>query len=336
MRSLSKYFTRILISNLWLKIASLVLAILIWYSLTTQGLADRTFVNLPYELRNIPLNLEVMDRGIGSVSLTVRGPQNLINYIKADSLSIPIALPDNAQPGEIRIELKPNDVVLPFPNQLSILQLNPAEIVVQLEQILTKTVKIHPFLRGTPAIGYEVSSWDAYPEQAIVKGPSSIIDKLERIFTEAIDINGVNLTFNQRVNLASNDTKIQIIDPLQVTVKIEFDEKKIERSFPEFEFSILKPDSDPGINVVPKIVDVKFSGIYHIISKIQPQDFQIVADCRNLDSGSQNIPLTITISPNDLDNLTLDPPSVEVIIPEPSPSEKQPSKSTPKPRRTGE
>ena len=108
------------VHNFWWKLGSLTVAIVIWSVISVHGYPDKTLVNIPYELRNLPLALEVVDRGIGVLQVTAKGPQNLIAILKPENISIPIDIPDNVNPGEVKLPLSREDVITPYPNQISI------------------------------------------------------------------------------------------------------------------------------------------------------------------------------------------------------------------------
>jgi hypothetical protein len=325
---------RHLFANIWLKLGSLAVAIIIWYSLTSQGYADKTYVNVPYEFRNIPFNYEVIDRGVGYVSVTARGPQNLIVYLKSENLTIPIYLPDDISAGEFTFPIKPSDVHTPYPNQITILQVLPSETTIRLDTIGSKKVKIQPFLRGSTATGFDIESWTVDPDEAEIRGPVSQLEDLDKIFTEPIDISGVSMNFNERVEILPQENFIHVVEPLRVTVRIEIKEKIIDQSFPEFELTVLKPDSDPGITIKPNVVTVNISGPYRILKNLQPQDFRVIADCRELEPGTYNIPLILVQAPAEIVSHSIDPPAVEVIVPAFPEQEKPSPESSHTPRHS--
>jgi len=295
------------------------MALIIWISVSSQGRTDKTFLNIPYELRNIPLNMEIIDKGIGIVRISIRGPQNLISSLKSDDITIPIALPNDIEQGKVQLTINNNNVQTPFSNQLSILQVSPSNITVHLEELITDTRLINPFIKGSPIEGFKLTGWEIEPETVKIKGPANTLANLDKVMTEPIDITGVKYTFNQRVKLQSSNKFIHIVQPKHATVTIKIEEKIIERSFPEFEVTILAPDPDPGINLNPRVITITLKGPQSNISSLQPKDISVIADCQNLDPGTHEIILKLTGKSEQIHSYLIVPPKIKVIIPKPKP-----------------
>jgi hypothetical protein len=322
MPTILKRVTRRLFGNLVMKIGSLAIAILIWYSLTSQGVADRTIANVTYELRNIPLQLEVIDRGVGYVSVIVRGPQNLISQMQPENLTLPISLPDDVSPGELSLRIRPSDVITAFPNQISIMQIYPDTLDIKLDEIITKDVKIQPFLKNAPMSGFEIGQSEAFPDAAKIKGPSTTLASIEKVLTEPIDLSGANVTFNQRVTLGPLGNFVQIIEPNRITVRVEIVEKIIERSFSDIPILLLGSDLGEGIHMSPTTATVIFSGPYNRLIDFQPEEIEITADCSGLEPGQHTIPIQLTKAPQGSKSSVLEPASVDVIVPGKEPVDK--------------
>ena len=303
------------LSNFGIKILSLIVAIVIWISLASQGWADKTFIDIPYEIRNLPINLDVVDRGAGSIKVTARGPQNLISAMKPDSFSVPVILPDDVGSGVIAVDINTETIKTAYSNQITIMQVSPPSVTIKLEEVVTKTVRIIPYLKGTLASGFELGTIETQPQMAEIKGPNSLIEVTDRILTEPIDVTGVNITFNERVDLKSSDKLMRIVDPLRTTVTVEVKEKIIERTFPEFEINVLKSDPDPGISVDPSVATLTLKGPQRIITSLQTSDLDLVADCRELQAGNFEIPLVMNNQPSGIISYITDPPGVIAVVP---------------------
>jgi YbbR-like protein len=305
-----------LFKNFWLKLGSLAVAVIIWIGVSSQGRADRNFMTVPYELRNIPMNMEIVDRGISFVRVTVRGPQNLISSLTPENIIIPVEIPDDVEEGEVRLTINPGNIQLPYQNQLSILQVAPTEITVSLEDSISLRLPIQPMLRGSPAKGYELSGWEVTPVNADVRGPAQTLEQLTKINTEPIDVSGVNMTFNQRVGLEPSEKLVRVVSPSRVTVTVKIQEKIIERTFPEFEVTVLLPDPDPGITIDHTVATITLKGPELAITSLQQHDISVLADCRNLLSGNHKIGLVLANAPDQIESFVTDPSIVNVTVPE--------------------
>jgi len=304
-----------LLTNFWLKAGSLIVAVIIWIGVSSQGRADKNFMNVPYELRNIPMNMEIVDRGISFVRITVRGPQNLIASLTPENIIVPIEIPDEVEEGEVRLTINPGNIQLPYQNQLSILQVTPTDIIIVLEDSISLSLPVKPMLQGSPAKGYELAGWEVTPVDADIRGPAQTLEQLTKILTEPIDVSGVNLTFNQRVGLEPSDKLVRVISPSRVTVTVKIQEKIIERTFPEFEVTVLLPDPDPGITIDQSVATITLKGPELVITSLQHQDISVLADCRNLPPGEHEIVLILANAPDQIESFVTDPPVITVTVP---------------------
>lgn len=321
-----------LLNNLWMKIGSFIFALFIWFTIQGQGQTDKTFMNISFELRNIPRNLEVVERSTDFVQVTARGPQNLIDSIRHETISVPIELPNDVGPGEYTLELKTSKVQRPYANQIRILQISPPEIAVKLERKVTKSVKIRPYITGSPARGYELGKQEVIPFAAEILGPASIVETVEHIFTEPIDINGVNKTLlNLRVELQSPEELLKIVTPLKATVTIEIKEKIVDQVFNDHEISLMTSENQNEIFYEPKTTDLSIQAPQLFVDSLKPDQITIYADCRDLLPGRHMVGLSIKNDSNKIQSYSTDPPAIEVIIPTPKPTAAVDDKSTEKP-----
>ncbi len=314
--SLPKHLAKSLVSHFWLKIGSLLLATLIWFSVRSQSRSDRTFVGIPCDIRNIPRNLEIVERGDELLRVVVQGPQNLVASLRDENISISVDLPDDIRSGDITLELAPNNVQLPYARQLSVLQISPETITIRLEELVSKFVKIQPYIRGAVADGFELGVWEIIPSLTQIRGPTSIVESLETVMTEPIDVTGLSMTFNQRVAVRPAEKLISVIEPAQVTATIRINEKLTEIEFSEVPLSLIAP---PGLQVIdpqPASVMLRVKGLQRIVSGLDFKQISVSVDCSKLEPGRHEVLAewkppegiqTVVVTPDHIDVLVLDP-----------------------------
>jgi YbbR domain-containing protein len=115
-------------NNWHLKLFALLAAFLLWSTYTAEPAAEVGFV-VPLELRNVPPHLEISGDIPAQVRLRVRGRSALLRRLSAADLGIAVDMA-GAKPGEMRIELTPDMVEVPY--GASVVRITPAEFQIKL------------------------------------------------------------------------------------------------------------------------------------------------------------------------------------------------------------
>jgi len=311
---------RTVTANLGLKIGSLVLAVILWVTITGQGTADRIIQDISYQVRNIPGGMELTDKGTGVIQVRVRGPKSLVPTLKPADFTVSLKLPDGVNAGPVPLRITHSNIITSYSNQLSILQIMPGSVTVNLDKVVQKSVRIQPFLRGSPNPDYELGESRVSPPTALIEGPQSVLDGVDVVYTEPIDVGGQTLSFDDRVVLKPQSTLIRVIEPNRVTARVEIRERITERSFPEFEITVM-PDTEPAeYEVLPSVVTLTIIGPAAILNRLKPTDIQLVADASDLSPGVHNLRPVLVTEEEKITLVNIDPDIVEVRVPEPTPT----------------
>lgn len=319
-RKIGRRIMQMLTANIGLKIGSLVLAVILWVTITGQGTADRVIRDIPYQIRNIPEGMELTDKGAGVLQVRVRGPKSLVPTLKPADFTVSLRLPDGVQAGPAPLQITHSNIITPYSNQLSILQIMPESVTVNLDKVVQKSVRIQPFLKGSPNPDYELGESRVSPPNALLEGPQSVIDGIDVVFTEAIDVGDQTLSFDDRVVIKPQSTLIRVIEPSRVTARVEIKERITERSFPEFEISLVTPDTEAGYSVSPSVVTLTIIGPAATLNRLKPSDIQLVADCTDLSPGEHTVRPVLVTSEDRITLVDIDPEMVSVLVPEPTPT----------------
>jgi YbbR domain-containing protein len=306
--------------NPGLKIGSILLAVILWITITGQGTADRILRDIPYQIRDIPADMVLTDRGIGMVNLRLRGPKSMLPTLKPEDCSVVLRLPDDLQPGEVDLDITHSNVVVPYSNQMSIMQITPNTVRVTIDSIFTKTVKVQPLLRGSPHPDYQLGQWRVSPPEAVLRGPKVLLETVDTVFSEPIDVADQTLSFNERVDLKPGSPLISVIRPTKVSARIEILERITERSFPEFEITVVPEVRDTSTIVTPLVVTLTLTGPAAILNKLKPSDVQIVADISGLEPGDHDISPVFVSGNEKITSIVIDPDVLQVFVPEPTPT----------------
>src|SRR5436190_148885 len=125
MQTLKEFLTR----NWFAKLFSVILATLLWLTISTQANSEVGIV-IPLEYRNIPSQLEVMGDTTNTVEVRLRGPSTLIREISPRDISATVDL-NGERSGERIVNLTPQNVRAPF--GIDIVRVSPSQVKLNLE-----------------------------------------------------------------------------------------------------------------------------------------------------------------------------------------------------------
>lgn len=208
--------------NLGLKIASLLLAFVMWFVVSAprrEPSSERMFaaaVSVVGLSREYIISSEIPD----AVNVRLRGRRSDLDTVSSRTLESTLDLRWVRTPGEATITVRPQH--LNVPNEIEVVSIDPNKLRFRVEALKQRAVTIRPFLDGSVAPGYMVGEATANPDRALVSGPASQILAMTEVGTERIIMTGRTGTFTQTVAVVSDSPLARIIAPqtTQVTVPI--------------------------------------------------------------------------------------------------------------------
>ncbi len=186
---------RFLTENLWLKILSLLIALLLWLLVVNVSHPEVT------DTKTIPLEVEnqdafaaqnkswEMDRTTVTVSYSVR--TNSRSLISDSDFHAYVDLKDYSITGSVPIYV---DVLNDKDQLIGDVTVRPTVTRVIIEDIQEKKFDIQNTVSGTPKSGYTVANVIVSPEYVYVSGPES---EIGRISSVGIDINVEGISENE-------------------------------------------------------------------------------------------------------------------------------------------
>jgi YbbR domain-containing protein len=201
--SLGNFFRKYVLKNLALKVASLAVAVLLWWVVGR----DPTIaipMTVPLEFHHAPDNLEMNSDGPLQAQITMRGPERLLRQITASEVHAVIDL-QGAVPGERTFDLTPKQIRVP--RNVEVMQVAPAQFHVSFDHSATRSVDVEPRIIGSLLSGYGITDVKADPAQIVIVGPEKRVDAIENALTDPVDATGV-------VGKATFTTHAYVNDPL--------------------------------------------------------------------------------------------------------------------------
>ena len=204
-------------TNIWLKLASLLLAVALWFFVILSGRSG-VDIEIPITYMNLSPELEMVDSP-QTVSVSVEGQERLLKKIRSKEIQAVVDLV-NAKAGRSFFSLSEENIKLP--RTLELISINPEIISLTIEKQMRKTVSVKPAIVGLPEEGHAIVEMKVVPDTVIIEGPRSVISKLYTLKTEPIDITGINSDLRYKAglsmpnsNLKSNTQKVDIYISVQ-------------------------------------------------------------------------------------------------------------------------
>jgi hypothetical protein len=213
-----RFIREALFNNWILKLTALVLALIFWLIVRGDPGVERV-LTIPLEVR-IPAGMEITNERPTSVDVTLRG--NFSGIWFAQGVPICSLNMEGVDEGEHMVPLGADNVQIPRASSLEVLRVNPARITLILEKVVLKEVPVDAPVRGKPFPGYEVYGKTLSRPNAVISGPRSRVEKIGKVSTEPISVEGQKQPVLALVNLNIPDNMVRVAasSAIEVTVAI--------------------------------------------------------------------------------------------------------------------
>jgi YbbR domain-containing protein len=197
----------ILFENMGLKVASLLLALLLYAHVVTEQERE-SVVQIPIAASGLADTLTSVGELPPRVAVKVRGKwKDLIRLgLTRPFLSIDLAA---AKPGAFRTSITADDISKrAIPPDLSRLVsvtevLDPRSVDLVIEPKATRRLPVRARIVGIPAPGYVLGQDpEVQPESVTVMGPARLVQGIDTLYTVAVDITGEREKIQRQVALA--------------------------------------------------------------------------------------------------------------------------------------
>ena len=213
---------RLFSRNLRAKAMALVMAMALWFYATSRHTG-----NIEEDLQltiNAPPGLTILDTSIDVVSVSLSGPQNIIDnitdMIKDNEIEAKLDIPgtSNVIDDNYKRTFRLTRRNFNFPKEIRLTSIVPHEVEITLCRLEKKYVKVQIQKHGTPALGYEINSEFFFPREVLVTGPVNILKEADTINTSVINVSAITSEQNR--------TFPWVVD-IENTIAIKKDDKYI-------------------------------------------------------------------------------------------------------------
>jgi YbbR domain-containing protein len=198
---------------------ALVAAVLLWYGLAgqqDQNISVRG-VKAALTLVNMPRDLVLMSTVPDTISLQLRGPLTK-SLGAAAGLEVYLDLSD-ARPGTSLFTIDAAGISLP--SDVEVVSIEPAEITLELDRLVSNNLPIQPVLEGVPAPGFTVGEVRTSPVRVNVQGPESTLAELTLVETTPVSVEGATGPVEATVLPSLTDPLLRSLTVVPIVVRVD-------------------------------------------------------------------------------------------------------------------
>jgi YbbR domain-containing protein len=213
------FFYRVFVHNIVFKVISLLLAIGLWAVVARDPVAE-VEMKVPIEFHNFPADLEIDSASFTEAQIRIRGPERLIHRLRISDVHAEVDLA-GVRPGERTFDLIERQVQIP--QDLEVVQIIPRQFQLSFDNRETRTVPIHPNVKGTFAGGMQVGQVLADPASVMISGPRRRVDAVDAAITDPVDASGTMTRGTFVTQAYVSDPLIQVVHPTPIRVTVIMD-----------------------------------------------------------------------------------------------------------------
>jgi YbbR domain-containing protein len=213
-------FLKDLLTRNWaLKLLSFFLAVVLWLTvIPEEKISGERTLSVPLETRNIPSTMELVEKSISTVDITVRATNRLLGQLTAADIEAVLDL-KTATVAQEDYALDPSTVVVP-PNAKAI-RVFPNKVHIKLEKANEVEMEITPSIVGKLKDGYTLQKIETVPANAKLRGPESKFRPKDKLRTSSVDVTGLSATAQFEADLIPPRPDLRILNgPIRVKVRV--------------------------------------------------------------------------------------------------------------------
>jgi YbbR domain-containing protein len=199
----------------------------------------QTFHDIPVQLRYEPDKVVIEKRTL-TATVTLRGARRRLQEIQTNDLSISTQIPP-VPDGIFSYDVHLSASNVKSPPGTRVAGIDPENVRIQVDRIVTKEVPVRIRERGELTFGYKIARKNVVPSKIDIVGPSKIIEEIDEIVSEEVvfdetllhdfEIDEVELVPIPRVRFS----------PRSVHVSYEVSKHSGQQDFTELPVQLLRP-----------------------------------------------------------------------------------------------
>ncbi len=291
-------------TNLSLKVASLLLAIALWFVIAGEKSSERG-LTAPLELQNFPKEFELTGDLMDSVEVRLRASPGIIHRLSAGDVSAQINLA-GATEGERIVHLTPQAIRVPF--GVEVVKVTPSIVTLNFERTLQRSVPVRARLLGRPAAGYEVAEMTSDPAEVRIAGPKSRVQEIESAYTEPVSVEGAQGNVVDSVTIGVDDPMLRLLGSSRAKVTARVREVFEKRTFDKLPLET----RDAEVLVRPGTVRVVVEGPASLVRRLRREEVHPFVTVDEVGGGTGRAKVAVDLAQEGLNVVATEPAEVTV------------------------
>ena len=261
------------------KVLAVVLAVFVWFLARKSGEPIQMSFYAPVVFKNVSTAFQVTS---DPPQVNIVAHTNSRESFNPQEIQAVLDL-ENAKEGTLSYVLTENHILSPVKVQIT--RIHPSQITVSIEELIEKTYPIKPRYQGTPKTGYLLGAIKIVPDTLTMRGPRSVLEKLDHISAHEIELEGLKESVTMRVDLDLPGGNVQVIhqDVDYYTAEVAINSLPIRRRFDNVPVQLSNVEYVSVIN--PKTFNVFVEGPEGIIKELDKDDFIGEIDLSTFEPG---------------------------------------------------
>jgi len=300
--------------NFGKKTIAVVIAIMLWIVANLEFDIEKTF-NIPVKYTNLNSGLIITNNPPDEISYKIKGPRTELSTLISSTSVINVDL-SQFTTGVSNIRVESDSMNLP--KEVDITSVNPAEITIDLDKLVSKKVNVEPVFEKLEK-GFQImGALDYSPKSIEITGPKQMLAKIDSIETRPISLEGEKSNFSIEVPLQLPNKLVTAKDDEQVKVSFDIQEENLAKEFNNIDI-IFKNFNDLDYTATKDAkAMIIFDGPYSIINNLSSKDIEVYVDARDIRSAnSGNHKLRVKVdypNPDNLNLYKLTPETIEIRV----------------------
>lgn len=299
-----------------MKLAALLLASVLWYSI-------REAISFETVLNDVPIDIlhddgwAVLDRSDETVDIRFRGSRADIANVSREQTKVIVDMKGLATGGQHLVPLRPDHVKIGGSGARAV-YLRPERITVSLDREGERPVPVKADIQGAVPDGYEVEKIVCTPASVLLKGPLARLQEVDMLRTQPIDFEGRVQSFKVRKSVAPpSSVWTARMEPDRVLVEVALKESAALRTMENVPIKLLAlPGSKSAGRVDPTRVNVVLQGRSEILGAMSVAQMRAYVDGSDLTTPARyDLPVQIhLVGVSGVRVISIEPQSVAVTI----------------------
>lgn len=295
-------------SNLGLRLLSLIIAILLSIFVNSENNITTAQITVGVEVRDLPADKVIIWQLKKQVDVEVRGPSFLVSRLASSPPTLRVKLPEETGARFIA-QINKSDFDIEPP--LQVVSISPPEISFTIEKKITKEVPVKVPRIGQLKADLRLNDIKTSPDSVIVVGPESEIKELQSVMTAPVDLKEIRgaESFELPLRIPGKQTELS-----QNAVKVQIDAHALDvpKSFERVPVE-LRMSARDGFRVAPETVSIRVIGIRDVVQDLQPSSIiPYVRVTPEIAQTAQELPVQVEV-PQGVTVVSIEPKTVHII-----------------------